>query len=80
MASRSGFDEAVTLADEASAIVEATDYVVRQGDAHEVRGIVLSAAGRTEDAAAAYRDALDRCDRKGAVPSEARVRERLAAL
>ena len=80
LAWRGRADEAVVLADEASAIVEGTDYLEMQGEAHEVRGIVLSAAGRTEDAAAAFRDTLERYGRKGAAPAEARVRDRLAAL
>jgi tetratricopeptide (TPR) repeat protein len=80
LASRGGFDEAVTLAEEASTIVEATEYLVWQGDAHEVRGIVLSSAGRDDEAASAYHEAIDRYERKGAAPALGRVRVRLADL
>jgi len=79
LASRGALDEAVTLADEASTIVDATEYLVWQGDAHEVRGIVLSAAGRADEAASAYREAIERYERKGVAPALARVRARLAA-
>jgi hypothetical protein len=41
---------------------------------------VLEAAGRREEAVAAWRGALDRYERKGIIPHVARVREHLAAL
>jgi class 3 adenylate cyclase len=80
LASRGAFDEAVALADEALTIVEVTEYLVWLGDAHEVRGIVLSAAGRGDEASAAYREAIECYERKGAVPAVERVRSRLTAL
>ncbi len=48
------FEEALRLADEAVEIFEGTDYLVFQGDSHEVLGQVLEAAGRGDDARAAY--------------------------
>jgi hypothetical protein len=41
---------------------------------------VLEAAGRRDEAVGAWREALDRYERKGIVPLVARVRERLASL
>jgi len=78
LSSRGVHEEALALADEAIEIAEATDYLVWQGECHEVRGIVLAGAGRGEDARAAYEEALDRFERKGNVVAAARVRKRLA--
>jgi class 3 adenylate cyclase/tetratricopeptide (TPR) repeat protein len=80
LAASGKFEEALRLADESVAIMERTDYLVFQGDGHEVRGMVLEAAGRGDDARAAYGDALDRYERKGSVVAAARVRDRVAAL
>jgi tetratricopeptide (TPR) repeat protein len=77
---RGEVDEALRLADEAVSIVGDTDYLAWQGDAHEVRGSVLDAAGRGDDARAAYETAVERFERKGNVVAAARVRDRLAAL
>jgi predicted negative regulator of RcsB-dependent stress response len=59
--------------------MDATDYVDWQGGGHEVRGSILEAAGRGDDARAAYETALERFERKGNVVSAARIRDRLAA-
>jgi hypothetical protein len=40
----------------------------------------LEAAGRREEATVAWREALDRYERKGVVPLARSVRERLGAL
>jgi class 3 adenylate cyclase/tetratricopeptide (TPR) repeat protein len=69
--------EALGLADEGVAIMDATDYIDWQGGGHEVRGGVLAAAGRGNDARAAYEEALDRFERKGNVVAAGRVRELL---
>ncbi len=74
------FEEALRLADEAVGIMEDTDYLVYQGDSHEVRGQVLAAAGRGDDASAAFEQALERYERKGNVVAAARIRGRLPAL
>jgi tetratricopeptide (TPR) repeat protein len=80
LSSRGLHEEALTLADEAIEIVDATDYLVWQGECYEVRGMVLQAAGRLDEARAAYEEALDRFQRKGNVVAAARVRDRLAVL
>jgi len=77
LADRGEFEESLRLADEAVAINERTDYISWQGDAHEVRGSILEAAARGDDAREAYETALDRFERKGNVVAAARVRARL---
>jgi class 3 adenylate cyclase/tetratricopeptide (TPR) repeat protein len=80
LAERGSFDEALALADEAVAIMDATDYLDWQGGGHEVRGEVLEAAGRGDDARTAFLESLGRFERKGNVVAAARIRGRLAAL
>jgi class 3 adenylate cyclase/tetratricopeptide (TPR) repeat protein len=77
LAHRGEFEQALRLADEAVEINEGTDYINWQGDGHEVRGLVLHAAGRGDDAREAFEEAIDRYERKGNVPAAARVRARL---
>jgi class 3 adenylate cyclase/tetratricopeptide (TPR) repeat protein len=78
--SRGEHDPAIELADAAIGYVAPTDYVQMIGEAHEVRGIVLSAAGRLDDAHTAFDEAIANYERKGIVPLVARIRERLASL
>ncbi len=59
---------------------ETTDSTARQGDAIFDLGDVLESAGRCDEAAAAYRQALELYERKGVVPLARRTRERLAQL
>ena len=77
---RGDHDGALSLADQAVAIIADTDYLVWQGDVHEVRGMVLANAGRRDEAQSAFEQAISRYERKGVVPAVARVRERLADL
>ena len=72
--------EAVRLTGEAVEWWSRTDSPLRQGEAFGDRAEVLEAAGRRNEAIAAWRDALDCYERKEVLPSAARVRERLAAL
>ncbi|HET7352889.1 MAG TPA: tetratricopeptide repeat protein, partial [Gaiellaceae bacterium] len=72
--------EAVQLAEEAVDWFARTDCLLRQGDAYCDLAEVLEAAGRREEAVAAWREALDRYERKGIVPLARLVRERLASL
>ena len=87
LASSGAFEEALRLADEAVEIMEGTDYLVYQGDGHEVRGQVLEAAGRGDDARACVRGgarplrAEGERRRRGPDPCSARAhRERLNGL
>ena len=79
LADRGAFDDALRLAEEAVEINGETDYIGWQGDGLEVEGIVLEAAGRRDDALAAYGKALDRYERKGNIVAAARIRQRLPA-
>ena len=78
--SRGEHDAAIELTDAALGYVEPTDYVQMIGEAHEVRGVVLSAAGRSDEARTAFEAATSNYERKGIVPFMARIRERLASL
>jgi tetratricopeptide (TPR) repeat protein len=78
-ASRREHRDAERLAREAIAIIETTDGLRWQGDAHTDLASVLEAAGRRDEAAAALREALTRYERKHVIPLVRRTRERLAA-
>jgi class 3 adenylate cyclase/tetratricopeptide (TPR) repeat protein len=80
LATSDAFEEALRLADEAVEIMEPTDYLVFQGDGLEVRGQVLLAAGRGDDARVAFEEALARYEQKGNVVSAARIRAQLDGL
>jgi tetratricopeptide (TPR) repeat protein len=79
-ASRGEHAEAERLAREAVQLLEPTDGLQVQGDALCDLAAVLEAAGRREEAVIAWRDALERYERKGIVPLARRVRERLAEV
>jgi class 3 adenylate cyclase len=72
--------EAERLAREAVAITEQTDGINDQGRALCNLAEVLAAAGRTEEAAAALEQALERYERKQNLAMTAQTREQLAAL
>jgi len=72
--------EADQLAHEAISWTEQTDCLELQGDAYNDLGDVLEAAGRRDEAMAAWQEALDRYERKELIPLARRVRGRLAAL
>jgi class 3 adenylate cyclase len=76
---RGNHDRAIALAEEAIEVMEPTDYLTWQGEGDEVHGMVLAAAGRTEDARRAYARSIERFERKGVAPAVERVRGRSAA-
>jgi len=80
LSARGQHEEALRLIDEATAISAPTDYLDWQAETAAVRGLVLRAAGRAEEARAAFEDALARYERKGAVPAARRMREELETL
>jgi len=80
LAQRSEFADAERLAREALAIAQTSDSPWYAGDTLCDLAQVLDLAGRRDEAAAVYRDALGEYERKGIVPLAARVRERLAQL
>jgi class 3 adenylate cyclase len=73
-------EEAERLAREAVAIADGTDGLRFQGDGYSDLAEVLEAAGRREEAVAAWQEALARYERKQVIPLVRRARERLAAL
>jgi tetratricopeptide (TPR) repeat protein len=79
-AHRGDYSDAERLAREAVAQSHKTDSPEYQGGAYFDLARVLEAAGRRNEAAAAWSEALDRYERKGIIPLARRTRERLAAL
>jgi tetratricopeptide (TPR) repeat protein len=79
-AARGQHSEAVQLAQEAVDWWSRTDSLLRQGEALCDLAEVFEAAGRREEAIAAWREALDRYERKQIIPLARRVRERLETL
>jgi class 3 adenylate cyclase/tetratricopeptide (TPR) repeat protein len=72
--------EAERLAREAVAICDETDDLNAQGDAYDDLAEVLLLDGRTDQAAAALGEALERYERKGSRVSAQRTRVRLGEL
>ena len=72
--------EAERLAREAVTIAERTDGLNYQGDAFCDLAEVLAAAGRTDEAAEALEQALDRYERKKNLAMVAQVQPKLEAL
>ncbi len=72
--------DAEQLAREAVAWAERTDSLEYHGGAYSDLAEVLEAAGRRDEAVAAWQEALDRYERKQVIPLARRVRQRLATL
>jgi class 3 adenylate cyclase/tetratricopeptide (TPR) repeat protein len=79
-AHRGEHGDAERLAREALTHIHQTDSPKQQGDAHCDLAEVLEAAGRRDEAIAAWHEALSLYERKGVIPLARRVRERLASL
>ncbi len=73
-------DEALPLVDGAIEIVEPTEYLDMKAETREVRGQVLDALGRIDEARAELETARRLFERKGSVPDVARVDRELAEL
>jgi class 3 adenylate cyclase len=78
LSARGKYGDAERLAREAVGIMEGTDNLNHQGDTLADLAQVLAAAGRTEEARAALRQALDRYERKKNLVMAERVREKLS--
>jgi AAA ATPase-like protein/adenylate/guanylate cyclase family protein len=72
--------EAVRLARESVEFIGRSDSPSNQGYCLSILAEVLEEAGRQEEAVVAWREALDRYERKQVIPAARRVRDRLAAL
>jgi tetratricopeptide (TPR) repeat protein len=79
-ASRGEYTDAEALAREALTHVHQTDSPGVQADAYFDLAHVLEAAGRRDEAIAAWHEALERYERKQIVPLARRVRDRLSSL
>lgn len=80
LSNRGEHSAALKAADAAVAIREGAEYSDWHGDCHEVRGLVLAAAGRVDDARTAYEMALGSYTRGQVQPAVERIRTRISAL
>jgi class 3 adenylate cyclase/tetratricopeptide (TPR) repeat protein len=71
---------AVSLAEEAAAIADSTDFVLLQAEAARALAEALHGAGRTDDAIEALGTALERYEAKRAHADAAQTRERLEGV
>jgi class 3 adenylate cyclase/tetratricopeptide (TPR) repeat protein len=74
VARRGDLAEGERLAREAVALATPTDYLDLRADASAALGEVLRRAGRPQEAAAAYDEAIRLCDRKGSIVVAERLR------
>jgi tetratricopeptide (TPR) repeat protein len=74
------YEEAEAFARAALAVVEPTESLDTQARTWAGLGYVLASAGRTDEAVDAYREALERFERKGIVASSVRVERTMAVL
>ena len=77
---RGQHDEAERLARQAVEFARQSDSPLWRGDILSSLGEVLAAAGRRDEARAAFRDALACYERKQVIPHAKRVRQRLLTL
>jgi tetratricopeptide (TPR) repeat protein len=80
LARRQAFEEAERLGREAIELAEAGDFLLAQGDALADFAEVLELAGRSEEATAAYRRAIELHELKGNLLAARRTGIRLEAL
>jgi hypothetical protein len=73
------YAEAEVLARTAVELGEKTDALVVQGEAFDDLAAVLALAGRKEDAARAFAEAVDRYERKGNLVAAERTQALLAS-
>jgi class 3 adenylate cyclase/tetratricopeptide (TPR) repeat protein len=80
LAHQAAFEEAIKLAQTAVELTDQTEEIEQQGNSRLDLAHVLAKAGQTDEAAAAYRQAIERYERKGILVLVEDVKERLAAL
>ena len=80
LAQKGAFDEAISLAQSAVELTDQTEETEQQGNSRLDLAHVLAKAGRTPEAAIAYRQAIELYERKGIVVLVDDVRQRLEAL
>jgi class 3 adenylate cyclase/tetratricopeptide (TPR) repeat protein len=80
VARRGDVKEGERLALEAVALAASTDYLDLRADASAALGEVLHHAGRAQESAAAYEEAIRLCDQKGNTAEARRLRRRVADL
>jgi class 3 adenylate cyclase/tetratricopeptide (TPR) repeat protein len=80
LASRGEFDDAEALARQAVALIHPTEFLDLQADALVDLAEVLGAAGRSADAADAFRQAIDAYERKEDLAGARQARDRLPSL
>jgi class 3 adenylate cyclase/tetratricopeptide (TPR) repeat protein len=80
LARRDAYDDAEAIVREGIALLEMTDAVVLQFDAYLDLGEVLSTAGKTDEARAAYEVARELAEGKGGVVALETIGRRLGAL
>ncbi len=72
--------KALEVLEESRDLIERTEQRLYEPEMHRWRGIVLEAAGRIEEAAAAYRKAIEVADGQGSVTWRDRASKNLSAL
>jgi class 3 adenylate cyclase/tetratricopeptide (TPR) repeat protein len=80
LAARGQVNEAMTLADQAVAIVDETENIDLQGNAYVDLGVIRRQAGLEPEARVAFAAALDRYERKGNLAAARAVGERVREL
>ena len=80
LAQEGQIEDAVAMAEEAVAMTEGIDFWETLWSASENLGEVYRLAGRREDAIGAFGQALDVCERKGAVAVVERIHRMIAAV
>jgi class 3 adenylate cyclase/tetratricopeptide (TPR) repeat protein len=80
LAQQGAYEEAIAIARTAVELTDQTEETESQGNARLDLAHVLEKAGRNEEATTAFREALDRYERKGVIVLVEDVKERMAAL
>jgi class 3 adenylate cyclase/tetratricopeptide (TPR) repeat protein/ABC-type lipoprotein export system ATPase subunit len=72
--------EALGVLDEISDLIQRTDQRFYEPEMHRLRGVVLEKVGRTEEAVAAYENAVAVAEGQGSIPWRDRAAANLSAL